>query len=68
MFGELIDHHAKEEENTMFKMARKLFTTEERSLLDEDYEAWKSSDAAKDALAAEKAKANVKAVVKASKN
>jgi len=68
VFGELIDHHAKEEENTMFKMARKLFTTEERSLLDEDYEAWKNSDAAKGALAAEKAKATVKAVVEASKN
>jgi hemerythrin-like domain-containing protein len=44
VFGEFIDHHAKEEESTMFKMARELFSTEERAALDEQYEAWKQSD------------------------
>ncbi len=60
VFGEFIDHHAKEEEKTMFKMARDLFSTEERAQLDEEYEAWKQSDAATTAIAAEKAKAGVK--------
>lgn len=36
VFGELIDHHATEEETTMFKMAKKLFSTDERAQLDED--------------------------------
>ena len=44
VFGEFIDHHAKEEEKTMFKMARELFSAEERAALDEQYEAWKQSD------------------------
>ena len=65
VFGELIDHHAKEEEKTMFKMARQLFTAEERAQLDEEYEAWKQSDTAATLVAAEKAKAGIKGVVKA---
>lgn len=65
VFGELIDHHAKEEEDTMFKMARKLFSAEERAQLDEDYEAWKASDGAAATLAAEKAKAGIKGAAKA---
>ena len=44
VFGEFIDHHAKEEEKTMFKMARELFSAEERAAFDEQYEAWKQSD------------------------
>ena len=44
VFGELVDHHAKEEEKTMFKMARELFSAEERAAFDEQYEAWKQSD------------------------
>ena len=44
VFGEQIDHHAKEEEKTMFKMARELFSAEERAAFDEQYEAWKQSD------------------------
>lgn len=43
VFGELIDHHATEEEKTMFKMARKIFSAEELSQFDEQYEQWKSS-------------------------
>lgn len=43
VFGEFVDHHAKEEEKTMFKMARQLFSAEERAALDEQYEAWKQS-------------------------
>lgn len=65
VFGELIDHHATEEETTMFKMARKLFNAEERAQLDEDYEAWKASPAAQAAMAGEKTKATVKGAVKA---
>lgn len=43
VFGELIDHHAKEEEKTMFKMARQMFSAEEREQLDVDYEEWKNT-------------------------
>lgn len=43
VFGELIDHHASEEEKTMFKMAKKMFSAEELSEFDEQYEQWKSS-------------------------
>ena len=35
VFGEMIEHHAKEEEKTMFKMAREMFSAEERAQLDE---------------------------------
>ena len=51
VFGEFIDHHAKEEENTMFKMARELFSAEERAALDEQYEAWKQSEEGMSAVA-----------------
>ncbi len=64
VFGELIDHHATEEETTMFKMAKKLFSTDERAQLDEDYENWKQSDGADIVMAGEKAKAAVKGMVK----
>ena len=60
VFAEMIDHHAKEEEKTMFKMARELFSSEERAQLDEDYEAWKTSDAGASAVAAAKAKTGIK--------
>lgn len=43
VFGEMIDHHAKEEEKTMFKQAREVFSAEELAQLDEDYAAWKTS-------------------------
>ena len=43
VFGELIDHHATEEEKTMFKMAKIMFSAEELGQLDEQYEQWKSS-------------------------
>ena len=43
VFGELIDHHATEEEDTMFKMARKVFSADELAQLDDDYTAWKAS-------------------------
>ena len=57
VFGEFIDHHAKEEEKTMFKMARELFSAEERAQMDEAYEAWKASPDAARVLDQEKAKA-----------
>ena len=57
VFGEFVDHHAKEEEKTMFKMAREMFSAEERAQMDEDYETWKSSDEAAKVVLTEKAKA-----------
>lgn len=64
VFGEFIDHHAKEEEKTMFKMARELFSSSERAQLDDEYEAWKLSDGASNLIAAERAKVGLKGVVK----
>ena len=64
VFGEMIDHHATEEENTMFKMARKLFSADERAQLDEAYEEWKASPAAESAIAAASAETGVKATVR----
>ena len=64
VFGELIDHHATEEEKTMFKMARKMFSAAERAQLDEEYETWKQSADAANLVAGEKAKANIKGAAK----
>jgi len=64
VFGELIDHHATEEEKTMFKMARQMFTAQERAQLDEDYENWKQSGEAASLMAGEKAKAGLKGAAK----
>jgi hemerythrin-like domain-containing protein len=61
VFGEFIDHHAKEEEKTMFKMAREMFSAEERAQMDEDYEQWKASPDAERVLMAEKQKAQTQA-------
>ncbi|MCC8363363.1 hemerythrin domain-containing protein [Lysobacter sp. A6] len=60
VFGEFIDHHAKEEEKTMFKMAREMFSAEERAQMDEEYEQWKASPDAERMVQAEKAKAVAK--------
>ena len=64
VFGEFVDHHAKEEESTMFKMAREMFSPAELAQLDEDYEAWKNSPAATNALAGSKLKTGVQGMVK----
>ncbi|QSX78905.1 hemerythrin domain-containing protein [Agrilutibacter solisilvae] len=64
VFGEFIDHHAKEEEKTMFAMARKMFSAEELADLDERYENWKDSSAAQTLLVAEKVKAGLKGTVR----
>jgi len=61
VFGEMIEHHAKEEETTMFKMARQMFSAEELARMDEEYEAWKASPAAANAVAGAEAKSGVKA-------
>lgn len=65
VFGEMIEHHAKEEEKTMFKMARELFSAEERAQLDEQYEAWKRSPESAAAISAAKAKTGLKGAVSA---
>ncbi len=64
VFGEMIDHHASEEESTMFSMARRLFSARERAELDEAYEAWKASPAAAAVSAMAEAKTGVKATVR----
>ena len=64
VFGEMIDHHATEEEQTMFKMVRKLFSAEERAELDRAYEEWKGSPAGAAAIAAAGAETGVKAVAR----
>ncbi|MDQ3268954.1 MAG: hemerythrin domain-containing protein [Pseudomonadota bacterium] len=64
VLSEFVDHHAKEEESTMFKMARKLFTAEERAELDERYKVWKASPDAAAAMATAQAKSGMKAVVR----
>jgi len=43
VLGEFVDHHAGEEEKTMFKMARQLFSAEELAEFDEQYEQWKAT-------------------------
>lgn len=64
VFGELIDHHAKEEESTLFKMARKLFSAEELSTFDEQYDEWKQSKAASLVIAGERGKTQLKSAIK----
>jgi hypothetical protein len=64
VLGEFVEHHAKEEEKTMFAMAREMFSTEERAALDEQYEEWKASPACENELAAARAKSAVKSAVK----
>jgi hypothetical protein len=51
VLGEFVEHHAREEESTLFKAARELFSSEERAQLDEDYEGWKASPEAMAATA-----------------
>lgn len=64
VFGELVDHHAKEEESTMFKLARELFSAEELASFDEQYEEWKKSNAASLAIAGEKGKTQLKSAMR----
>lgn len=63
VFADLIDHHATEEENTMFAEVRRLFTDEERMQLAEQYAEWKESPAAAALLTAAKMKAGMKAML-----
>ena len=43
VMGELIDHHAKEEEREIFAVMREMFTAQELAEMDEQYEDWKAS-------------------------
>lgn len=64
VLGELVDHHATEEETTMFKMARKLFTPKERAELDVQYEEWKASTASTLVATHAEIKTGLKAAIK----
>ena len=64
VFGEMIDHHATEEETAMFSMARKLFTPKERAELDEAYEEWKNSATAAFVTTAAEVQTGLKAGVR----
>lgn len=64
VFAEFVDHHAKEEENTMFRMARDMFTADELEQFDRDYAAWKESPASANAIAGAQAKAGLKSLAK----
>lgn len=41
---EFVDHHAKEEEKTIFPAMKKLFDSEELEQLDQDYKSWKANN------------------------
>ena len=64
VFAEFVDHHAKEEEKTMFKMAREMFSADELEQFDADYAQWKESPAGINAVAAADAKATLKSAAK----
>lgn len=64
VFADLIDHHAKEEETTMFAEARKLFSADERAQLADEYAEWKQSPAAAALTAGAKLKSTVKSVMR----
>lgn len=64
VLGEMVDHHATEEETTMFKMARKLFTPKERAELDVQYEQWKASAASTAVTTHAEIKTGLKAAIK----
>ena len=64
VFAEFVDHHAKEEEKTMFKMVRELFSADELEQLDAAYAEWKASPAGLNAVAAAEAKTALKSVAK----
>jgi hemerythrin-like domain-containing protein len=63
VFMDLIDHHASEEEANMFSEAKKLFSTEEREQLAEQYAEWKESAAGQSVVAKAKLKSSAKAAV-----
>lgn len=63
VLAELVNHHAQEEEKTMFGMARKLFSAKELADFDAQYAEWKASPQLNEALtgAAKKAAAALRA-------
>jgi hemerythrin-like domain-containing protein len=65
VFGEQIDHHATEEEHTVFKLARELFTAQELADFDVQYEDWKGSAAGAAVVGAAKVKGAVRSVARA---
>lgn len=68
VFGESVDHHAKEEETTMFKMASAMFSADELAAFDEDYAQWKASAEGRAVVANAATKSGLKGAVKALMN
>lgn len=64
VLGEMIDHHATEEETTMFNMVRKLFSAAERAEMDIAYEQWKASPAAAAAVTVAEVETGIKAAAR----
>lgn len=64
VFGEQLDHHATEEEGTVFKLARALFSAEELAQFDQQYQDWKASAAGLARVGAEKVKGAVKSTAR----
>jgi hemerythrin-like domain-containing protein len=65
VFGEQLDHHATEEESTVFKLARTLFSAEELAQFDAQYEQWKTSAAGLASVASAKVKGAAKSAARA---
>lgn len=64
VLSEFIHLHSREEERTMLRAARKLFTRQELAELDARYEAWKDSVGAKAITAHAKVKTAVKSALR----
>ncbi len=63
VFGDLIDHHASEEETELFRQFRQLFSAQERAQLAEEYEEWKHSLMGAARVSGEKVKSTLRAAL-----
>lgn len=68
VFGELIDHHAGEEERKIFSAMRELFSAQELADLDAQYAEWKASSTADLMLAYGKAKSALQGAFRVHQN
>jgi hypothetical protein len=63
VFAQFVDQHSREEEYTMFRLARQMFSSEELQAFDEEYEAWKASPSGAMARLAVETRTGLKASV-----